>query len=159
MLTAGSRPRALSLLRGLGIAGLVTLSVGLAGATAAASASAETLGRAHVHGTSASALATCDPMGDGCPISLYLKVTETLRDGEIIAVGAKATVEPGETKRTVGVGRSITVLGNVHSEEITVRLNATGRSLLATFHTLKVRFIAESMGYYFPRQTITFTEP
>lgn len=65
-------------------------------------------------------------------------VTELLRHGKVVAVGATGRVPRGETKRTVVVATMTLTVAARKSHQVTVSLNATGRALLARFGKLPI---------------------
>jgi hypothetical protein len=115
-----------------------------------------TVGHAKVTGTTAAVRITCTGApGAQCKLSLNMNVTETLRGHKVIAVAARLR------HRFVGVGTTHVTLSAGTTETVRVSLNRTGRNLLATRHTLKVKLVVtEALGNgqsaTVSQQTVTF---
>lgn len=83
---------------------------------------------------------TC-PSADtaGCKIRLTLIVVETITNGKVTAVTAVA--KPNRHKRTVRVGRTTLTVGPGDTTRARVKLNTTGKRLLATRGKLTARLV------------------
>jgi hypothetical protein len=89
---------------------------------------------AHVKGSSLSALVSCKPSGSAL-VTLKLTAQESIVGGKVVAVTASKSKRKRVVK-LVTVAKAIVNVGPSGSARATVALNATGRRLLASFHTL-----------------------
>lgn len=106
---------------------------------------AGSVGRATVRGSTASLLATCQgTAGATCKVTATLAITETLRGAKVIAV-TRAKKRQRTTRRVVTVGTTTVTLTAGRSQVVGISLNATGRRLLASRHTLPVRLTASQV--------------
>ena len=71
--------------------------------------------------------------GSSCGVASTLTTVERRRSSHIIGIAAR---RPKTTSRTVTVGAASTSIPAGRTVKVTIRLNATGRSLLARFHRL-----------------------
>jgi hypothetical protein len=117
---------------------------------------APSIGKLTTSGTSISAVLNCAG-ADSCQFTLALDVTETFKDGKLVAVTAAS--KPKTTKRTVTVGKTTITLDGGQTETVTVELNGTGQRLLKGRLTLPVKLIARSGTSVLSSQTVTFKRP
>jgi hypothetical protein len=110
-----------------------------------ASSGETVVGRARVRGARLSVPVTCSPRAaSGCQIVLRATVVETLRAGRVVGIAARG----GAARRNAHAGalRRVTLsLGSVRARlargqhtTVSLRLNATGRRLLAARHRMPV---------------------
>ena len=112
---------------------------GAGGGTSAVGGSGTmTVGTVKASGTTASVVIGCEgATGVGCVAKLSLTVTETVRGGKMIAVSA---AENGRTqKKVVVLGNTTVTLAANQRRTVRVSLNATGKRLLSTRRSLKVK--------------------
>ena len=101
-------------------------------------AAAATLGKAKVTGTTARVRVSCKGVaGATCKLAFRMTVTEKLRGHKIIAITARKKPKTRKVIVTVGTARTITLVAG-QSRVVKVSLNARGKRLLASRHTLKV---------------------
>jgi hypothetical protein len=101
-----------------------------------------TLGHVTVSGTTATTKVACAGASTAtCKLKLELEVTETLRGHKVIAVAAAKHHKPKVTHKVVIVGTRSVTLGASKSATEHVALNATGKRLLSTHHTLKCKLL------------------
>jgi hypothetical protein len=93
------------------------------------------VGRARVTGTTASVKITCKG-ATSCKVSLKLTVTETFRGHKLIAVSAR---KQKLTHKTVVVGTASATIRAGHNSTVKIKLNGTGRKLLAARHKLTAK--------------------
>jgi hypothetical protein len=100
-------------------------------------------GSAKVSGTTASLLVSCTgAAGTSCAITVTLTVVETVTGGgRVTAVSAAAAKA---RRRTVTLGAAKLTLAAGHSATVRVKLDATGRRLLAARHRLRVKLTASA---------------
>jgi hypothetical protein len=85
------------------------------------------VGHARVLGTTASVKITCKG-ATSCKVSLRLTVRETLKGHRLVAVSAR---KQKLTHKTVVLGTASATIGAGHSSTVRIKLNRTGRKLLA----------------------------
>ena len=119
----------------------------------AASATA-TIGHVKVSGPAASVPVRCaGASGATCKLSLSLSIMETVKGGKVIAVSAakKKTMVLATASVTIAAGQTKTIV---------IALNAIGKHLLSTRHSLKVKLAITQAGVakasVVSGQTITF---
>ncbi len=95
--------------------------------------------------------------GQKCPVTLTLSVTETIRNGKVIAITAKKK-KPKTKKKTVVIGRMSATLVVGQRKTLTVSLNRTGKQLLARRHVLRAKLTVTERGKAKPVlvKTVTF---
>jgi PKD repeat protein len=116
--------------------------------------SAAGLGKGKVSGNTATLTVTCKG-ATACSVALQLRVTETSKRGNVIAVIATS----GSTKvtqKTVVIGNVSVSLSGGQTRTIRIRLNRAGQQLLAKFHRIKVKLAAVSAGQTVSYITVTF---
>jgi hypothetical protein len=99
------------------------------------------LTKAIVKGRSATLHASCSG-GAACSLKLSLTVVETHVGSKLVAVTARKShrhKKPKRRKRVVTVGSAAKTISSGQSQVVTVPLNGTGKSLLASRHKLKVK--------------------
>jgi hypothetical protein len=103
------------------------------------------VGRARVRGASLSLPITCSAQAaGGCQIVLRVTAVETLRAGRVVAVaarlgGSRPAARAGGLRRlTLTLASVRTRLARGQHSSVSLRLNATGRRLLAARHRLPV---------------------
>jgi hypothetical protein len=112
------------------------------------------VGRARVSGPIASVNVSCHGRaGTTCKIALVISVRETVRAGRVIG----ATARTRATKKTVVLATVSVTLTAGHTKSRKIRLNSTGRRLLARLHTLKAALVATASGETIATQAITYT--
>jgi hypothetical protein len=114
------------------------------------------IGKVTLSGTSISVVLNCTGVGS-CQISVALHVTETFKDGQLVAVSANAKAKI--TKRTISVGTTTIMLDAGQSETASVELNRTGQRLLKRRHRLAVKLTAKAGASLLSSQAVTFREP
>ena len=118
-----------------------------------------TAGHASVAGTSASVRISCaGSSGATCKVSLRLTAKETLKGGKVIAAAAR---KKKITHQTVTVGTASASLTAGDSQLVTVKLNGTGKSLLARLHTVQAKLVvsqsrSDGTTATISSQTVTF---
>jgi hypothetical protein len=85
-------------------------------------------------GDHATVTVTCSG-AEACPLTMILQSSETLQGKKLIAVSARLHKKHRHSQ-TVTVGSTTTTVPASTSESVTVKLNGTGRSLLAKKHSL-----------------------
>ena len=105
-------------------------------------------------GTTASVGVSCSG-GSSCTITLTLSVLETLHHGKVTAVAA-STKKTKKTKKTVVVGSESVTIAAGKSETVKLKLNATGKRLLAKHNPLKAKLAVTASGKTVTRSTVTF---
>jgi hypothetical protein len=93
------------------------------------------VGHARVSGTTASVKITCKG-ATSCKVSLKLTVTETFRGHKLTAVSAR---KQKLTHKTVVVGTASATIRAGHNSTVKIKLNGTGRKLLAARHKLTAK--------------------
>jgi hypothetical protein len=83
-----------------------------------------------------------------CRLILTITVTETLRRGNVIAVGAR--------KRKVVIGKTTATLTAGESRTVRVSLNRAGRELLAGRRRFRARLTVSQAGSTISSRTLTF---
>jgi hypothetical protein len=112
--------------------------VGVIYGQSAAAVPALSVGKISASGTRLSVRLSCGTGAACSAVRILGSVKEHLRDGKLKAVTASAYAA-GKTKtRVVVVASATTALASGASKTISIRLNATGRELLARFHKLTV---------------------
>ena len=76
--------------------------------------------------------------GTTCKIALAISVREMIRAGRVIG----ATERTRATKTTIVLATVSVTLAAGHTKAVKIRLNSTGRRLLARLHTLKATLVA-----------------
>ncbi len=120
------------------------------------------IGGVSVSGTAASVPLSCGGgPGATCKVTVALRVIETVKGGNVIAVAAAThKTKKKKNKKNVVLGTATVTLTAGQSETIHLSLNGAGQRLLAKYHTLKVDLTiaeagaAESTGA--SSRTITF---
>jgi hypothetical protein len=111
------------------------------------------VGHATVSGKRARVPLSCTG-GTPCTVALTLSVTERLRHGEIIAIGASRKHKRAR-KHVVLAARTVTLSAG-RRKTVTLKLNASGRRLLARRHRLKVTLTAVQAHKAIATQTLKF---
>jgi hypothetical protein len=112
--------------------------VGVIYGQSAAALPSLSVGKISASGTRLSVRLSCGTGGACSAVRILGSVKEHLRDGKVKAVTASAHAA-GKTKtRVVVVASATTALAPGANKTISIRLNATGRELLARFHKLTV---------------------
>ena len=110
-----------------------------------------TVGHASVFGTTASVRVNC--LGsESCTIALKLSVLETLKDGKVIAVTARAKT----VKKTVVVATETITIAARKSETVKLSLNGIGKKLLGKHNPLTTKFTIARSGRTVSSSTISF---
>ncbi|HEY5198209.1 MAG TPA: hypothetical protein VIJ51_14400 [Solirubrobacteraceae bacterium] len=141
-------------------AGSATATSAAVGVTIIA-ADTVSVSRASTSGSTAAVSAACSGSDTaGCDLSLALSATETIRGGKLVALAAAAA----ETKHKVlSLGSARATISAGRHEVVHVKLNATGRRLLASHHHLKatlkiVRISPGGSRHAVSGRKLTFTE-
>ncbi len=117
------------------------------------------LGAAKVKGTSASIPVSCSGKAS-CTVMVTLTAVVTSTGGKVVAVTARRAKAK---KRTVTLGSVRITLGPGQHKAVVVKLNSTGRRLLAKRHTLPVKLTVSQMhgGKWTPLHShrLTFRVP
>jgi hypothetical protein len=105
-------------------------------------------------GTSAGASVSCTGSpGSSCTVTLTLSVVQTLVGNKVVAVSASKR----KHKRTVVLGKTTVKLAAGKTKTVSVSLNATGKRLLKSRHTLSVELTASQMTGAKSTFTVKFT--
>jgi hypothetical protein len=132
-----------------GSASAVGVAVRVAPVTGTASA-----GTAHVSGSTVTLTVSCaGAAGTTCAVTATLTVVETLRGSKVIAVSA---AKSRRKSVTLGTGK-VTLAAGRHAS-IKIKLNATGRRLLAARHTLRVKLGVAARSTFGHNQTVIFKQ-
>jgi hypothetical protein len=111
-------------------------------------------GTAHVSGSTVTLTVSCaGASGTKCAVTATLTVVETLRGSKVIAVSA---AKSRRKSVTLGTGK-VTLAAGRHAS-IKIKLNATGRRLLAARHTLRVKLGVAARSTFAHNQTVTFKQ-
>jgi hypothetical protein len=112
------------------------------------------VGKAKVSAKTATVKVSCaGAAGASCKVKLTLTVVETLKGGKLTAVAASAKKT---TKKTVIVGSVTVTIAAGKGETIMVKLNGTGKKLLAKHNPLKTKLTITQAGKTITGATITF---
>lgn len=142
--------------------GLVYGSAGSTGPTTGTAPKPSTLGygKTSVMGTTVRLTLTCSP-GAGCP-QATVKATIRVREKGHTILG----IASNKTKSSKGITVKVIVLathgvkvGAGKSTTVSIALNATGRRLLAKFHSLRVSMTVSTSGKVRKTVTVTVTLP
>jgi hypothetical protein len=112
------------------------------------------IGATRVTGTTAAVPVSCSHVG-ACTVTLTMSVTETTVKGKVVAVGASETLHAKKVKKvkkTVVVGKIKVTLAAGQKKTVKLALNAAGKRLLSTRHTLEVKLTTIT-----PKTTISTT--
>ncbi len=105
-------------------------------------------------GTSAGASVSCTgSAGSSCTVTLTLSVVQTLVGNKVVAVSASKH----KHKRTVVLGKTTVKLAAGKTKTVSVSLNATGKRLLKSRHTLSVELTASQKTGVKSTFTVKFT--
>ena len=92
------------------------------------------LGRVTTSASGATVTLGCSgSTGASCHVKLTLTATETLHDGKLLAVSAKAS----DTKKSVVLGRAMVRIAAGKIKRVTIRLDKAGKRLLTKRHKLR----------------------
>jgi hypothetical protein len=92
-------------------------------------------------------------------VALSASVTETLKDGDIVAVSAAGPRDPPTVKRTIVIAAGTATIRGGLDQAVKLVLNSVGQRLLRAHHTVVARLSATSSGVLVSSRTIVFTAP
>ncbi len=95
-------------------------------------------------------------VGAHCTLTLALTVTETTRDGKVLAVVAAAHRRHKETTKVRVVGRASVTLTAGQSQVLQVVLNTAGQHLLGLRHVLAANLAIVEAGHTISSSNVTF---
>jgi hypothetical protein len=99
----------------------------------------------------------CSATSGSCPpVTLQLVVVEQLRNGRVIAVGARHKSKT--KKRTVVIGSSTVTLSAGQSQTVKVSLNSAGKKLAAQHKKITALLQITSQGQTLKSQNVTITQ-
>ena len=93
--------------------------------------------------------------GGACKVTLTLTVIETIKRGKVIAVAA-ASKKTKKTKKTVVLATAKVTIPAGKTKTVKITLNRTGKHLLSTHRTLKIRLAIVQSAHTVTRLTVTF---
>jgi hypothetical protein len=96
---------------------------------------------------------SCGTGTGSCDIKSELTVVETVDDGKVTAIGARAR----PSRRTIVIGIRSVVLRPGQRELLHVSLNGAGRSLLTKRHKLRAELVIEQGGKVLAARPVSLT--
>ena len=133
----------------------ITGITGVTGTTGPPIPPTATTGIIKVSGTTVAVPITCHgAAGQSCIVVLKLSVLETLKNGKITGIAAKA--KPKIKKKTVTIGTAKQTIPAGQTATVEVSLNAAGKRLLARLHTLHTRLTITVNGTTLATKTVSF---
>ena len=102
-------------------------------------------------------LLSCAPVGGECgPLNVQLSAQLNVQGNKIVGVLAKAKAKT-RVKRVVVASAQLSIAAGQH-KKVTLKLNATGRSLLARFKRLSTQMRVSAGGHVLLARTVKLTK-